>query len=133
VPIQRLSKGFKDISATFQVNPINEDLIVTFNENAIARAVRNLVFTVPGEKPFQPTVGSNVSQLLFENFDQLTAQSIKREIENTIINYEPRVNLTAVEVTANFDNNAFDCIIRYDIVGIDVLPQQLSFALQPTR
>ena len=133
MPIQRLSKGFKDISATFQVNPINEDLIVTFNENAIARAVRNLVFTVPGEKPFQPTVGSNVSQLLFENFDQLTAQSIKREIENTIINYEPRVNLTAVEVTANFDNNAFDCIIRYDIVGIDVLPQQLSFALQPTR
>ena len=133
MPIQRVSKGFKDISATFQVNPINEDLIVTFNENAIARAVRNLVFTVPGEKPFQPTVGSNVSQLLFENFDQLTAQSIKREIENTIINYEPRVNLTAVEVTANFDNNAFDCIIRYDIVGIDVLPQQLSFALQPTR
>ena len=133
MPIRRLSQGFKDISATFQVNPINEDLIVTFNENAIARAVRNLVFTVPGEKPFQPTVGSNVSQLLFENFDQLTAQSIKREIENTIINYEPRVNLTAVEVTANFDNNAFDCIIRYDIVGIDVLPQQLSFALQPTR
>ena len=133
MPIRRLSQGFKDISATFQVNPINEDLIVTFNENAIARAVRNLVFTVPGEKPFQPTVGSNVSQLLFENFDQLTAQSIKREIENTIINYEPRVNLTGVEVTANFDNNAFDCIIKYDIVGIDVLPQQLSFALQPTR
>ncbi len=133
MPIRRLSQGFKDISATFQVNPINEDLIVTFNENAIARAVRNLVFTVPGEKPFQPTVGSNVSQLLFENFDQITAQSIKREIENTIINYEPRVNLTGVEVTANFDNNAFDCIIKYDIVGIDVLPQQLSFALQPTR
>lgn len=133
MPIRRLSQGFKDVSATFQVNPINEDLIVTFNENAIARAVRNLVFTVPGEKPFQPTVGSQVSQLLFENFDRLTAQTIQKEITDTINNFEPRVDLTSVIVTPNFDSKAFDCIINYDIVGIDVLPQQLSFALQPTR
>ena len=65
--------------------------------------------------------------------DLLTASSIKSEIEYTIINFEPRVNLTDVEVTANIDNNQFDCVIRYDIVGIDVLPQQLTFALQPTR
>ena len=133
MPIRRLSQGFKDVSATFQVNPINEDLIVTFNENAIARAVRNLVFTVPGEKPFQPRVGSQVSQLLFENFDRLTAQTIQKEITDTINNYEPRVDLTSVVVTPNFDSNAFDCVITYDIIGIDVLPQQLSFALQPTR
>tara|TARA_B100000965_G_scaffold242218_1_gene203305 strand:+ start:2025 stop:2426 length:402 start_codon:yes stop_codon:yes gene_type:complete len=133
VPVQRVSRGFKDVSATFQVNPINSDVIILKNENAIARSIRNLIFTVPGEKPFAPTIGSNVTALLFENMDLLTASSIKSEIEYTIINFEPRVNLTDVEVTANIDNNQFDCVIRYDIVGIDVLPQQLTFALQPTR
>ena len=133
MPTRRLSKGFLDVSASFQINPINNDVIVTRNENAIARAIRNLVFTIPGEKPFEPLVGSNINNLLFENLDRITASSIQSEIENTINNFEPRVRLNSVEVTPNFDNNEFDCIVNYDIVGIDVLPQQLSFALQPTR
>ena len=133
MPARRVSKGFLDVSASFQVNPINSDVIVTRNENAIARAVRNLVFTIPGEKPFQPNIGSNVSRLLFENLDRITAQSIKSEIESTINSFEPRVSLNEVTVTPNFDNNEFDCVVNYDIIGIDVLPQQLSFALQPTR
>ena len=133
MPVQRISKAFKDVSATFQVNPINSDVIVLRNENAIARSIRNLVFTIPGEKPFEPTIGSNVTNLLFENLDFLTASSIRSEIENTINNFEPRVRLREVEVNPNFDNNAFDVVIRYDIIGIDVSPQQLSFALQPTR
>ena len=133
MPVRRLSKGFIDVSASFQVNPINNDVIVVRNENAIARAVRNLILTIPGEKPFQPNVGSNVSRLLFENLDLITANSIETEIANTINNFEPRVNLTGVSVTPNFDSNEFDCIVNYDIVGMEVLPQQLSFALQPTR
>jgi len=133
VPARRLSRGFLDVSASFQINPINNDVIVTRNENAIARALRNLIFTLPGEKPFQPLIGSNVSGLLFENLDRLTASSIKSEIEQTVNNFEPRVSLSSVKVTPNFETNEFDCVINYDIIGIDVLPQQLSFALQPTR
>jgi phage baseplate assembly protein W len=133
VPVQRVSRGFKDVSASFKINPINSDVIILKNENAISRSIRNLIFTLPGEKPFEPTVGSNVTRLLFENLDKLTASSIRSEIEYTINNFEPRVRLTDVKVTPNFDNNAFDVVIQYDIVGIDVLPQQLTFALQPTR
>jgi phage baseplate assembly protein W len=133
VPAQRISKAFRDVSATFKVNPINLDLIVLRNENAIARSLRNLIFTVPGEKPFQPTIGSNISQLLFEPLDKLTASTIQTEIEDTINNYEPRVNLIEVIVTPNFDSNEFDCKINYEIIGIDVPVQQLFFALQPTR
>ena len=133
MPTRRLSKGFLDVSASFQVNPINNDVIVTRNENAIARAIRNLIFTIPGEKPFQPLVGSNITNLLFENLDRLTATSIRSEIEATINQFEPRVSLNFVKVTTNDINNEFDCVINYDIIGIDVLPQQLSFALQPTR
>ncbi len=133
MPARRISQGFKDISATFQINPLNDDLIAIQNANAISRSVRNLVFTLPGEKPFQPNVGSNVSRLLFENLDLLTADSIKREIENTINNYEPRVELNEVIVDPNYDENAFDVVIKYYITGIDVPEQQLSFVLQLTR
>jgi len=133
VPVERTSKGFKDISASFQINPINNDLIVIKNENAIARSVRNLVLTSPGDKPFQPTIGSRVYDLLFENMDELTASAIRSEIENTINNYEPRVELENVEVTPNYEENAFDVLIRYFIVGIDAGQQELTFALQLTR
>lgn len=133
MPVQRVSQGFKDVSATFQINPLNYDLIVLRNENAIARSIRNLVFTVPGEKPFEPNIGSRVSALLFENFDSLTSSAIRVEIENTINSYEPRVDLRNVIVEPDFDNNEFNVQIIYDIIGIDVPTQQLSFALQPTR
>jgi len=133
MPAERLSQGFKDISLSFQVNPLNYDLIATKNETAIARSVRNLIFTQPGEKFFNQNLGSSISRSLFDNIDPISASVIKDEIENTIKNYEPRVELIYVIVDPNYDNNEFNVTIRYYIVGIDVLPQQLSFALQPTR
>jgi phage baseplate assembly protein W len=133
MPLERVSKGFKDLSMSFQVNPLNYDLIALKNESAIARSIRNLVLTYPGERFFNENLGSKVSRSLFENIDEISASIIKDEIENTINNYEPRVNLIDVIVEPNYDNAEFNVTINYRIVGIDVLPQQLSFALQPTR
>ena len=133
MPLERVSKGFKDISMSFQSNPLNYDLIALNNANAIARSVRNLVFTYPGERFFDENLGSKISQSLFENIDEIEAAVIKDEIKNTIENYEPRVILNNVIVAPSFSNNEFNVTIEYTIVGIDVPPQQLSFALQPTR
>jgi phage baseplate assembly protein W len=133
MPLERVSKGFKDLSMTFQVNPLNYDLIALKNESAIARSIRNLVLTQPGERFFNENLGSKVSKSLFENMDEVSASIINDEIRNTINNYEPRVNLIDVIVSPNYDENEFNVTIQYRIVGIDVLPQQLSFALQPTR
>ena len=133
MPVQRRSKGFLDLSASFQANPMNSDLLVLKNENAIARSVRNLVLTIQGERPFSPILGSNVNNLLFENIDKLTAAAIRTEIRNTIENYEPRVEINEIIVDPNFDNNEFNVTVQYYIVGIDVPEQELTFALQPTR
>ena len=133
MPVERVSKGFKDLSMSFQVNPINYDLIALKNESAIARSIRNLVLTYPGERFFNENLGSKVSRSLFENIDEISASVIKDEIENTINNYEPRVDLIDVIVDPDYDNNNFNVTVNYYIIGIDVLPQQLSFALQPTR
>jgi len=133
MPLQRVSQGFKDISMSFQSNPLTNDLIALKNENAIARSIRNIVFTLPGEKFFNENFGSRISRSLFENLDNASAIVIKDEIENSIRNYEPRVSLVDVQVNPDFDNNSFDVIIVYRIVGIDVPAQQLQFVLQPTR
>jgi phage baseplate assembly protein W len=118
---------------SFQVNPLTDDLIAIKNQTAISRSIRNLVLTTPGERFFNNGLGSQVNNLLFENVDDLTASSVKSEIENTIINFEPRVKLLSTKVSANPDSNEFDVIITYEIVGIEAEAQQLSFALQPTR
>ncbi len=133
MPLQRVSQGFKDISMSFQSNPLTNDLIALKNESSIARSVRNIVFTLPGEKFFNDNFGSRISGSLFENLDSSSALVIKDEIENSIQNYEPRVSLIDVQVNPDFDNSAFDVIITYRIVGIDVPAQQLQFVLQPTR
>jgi phage baseplate assembly protein W len=133
VPLERVSPGFKDVSMSFQVNPLNSDLIGLKNENAIARSVRNIVFTLPGEKFFDENFGSRISATLFENIDDISAGLINDEIRQSINRYEPRVELTDVEVSPDFDNNQFDVLIVYNIIGADVSPQELQFALQSTR
>ena len=133
MPVERVSRGFKDISMSFEVNPINNDIIGVKNDTAIARSIRNLIFTVPGERFFNENLGSKVSQVLFDTVDDISASAIRDEIEDTIIKYEPRVKIKDIRVKPDFDNHTFDVTIVYDIVGIDALTQQLNFALQPTR
>ena len=133
MPVEQVSKTFKDISMSFRANPVSSDLIGLKDENAISRSIRNLVLTAPGERFFNQNLGSRVSQSLFENLDEITASIIKDEIKNTILNHEPRVRISDVDVRPNFDSSQFDVVIKYSIVGVEVLPQQLSFALQPTR
>ena len=133
MPVERVSRGFKDISMSFEANPINNDIIGVKNDTAIARSIRNLIFTVPGERFFNENLGSKVSQTLFDTVDDISASAIRDDIEETIIKYEPRVKLNDIRVKPDYDNYTFDVTIVYDIVGIDALTQQLNFALQPTR
>ena len=133
MPVQRISRGFKDLSASFQTNPLSNDLIALKNESAIARSVRNLVLTIQGERPFQPVLGTGVSRLLFDNMDKLTASAIRSELRTTIENYEPRVEINEIIVEADFERNAFDVTLQYFIIGMDVPEQELTFALEPTR
>jgi len=133
MPLERVSRSFKDVSASFQINPLNNDLIALKNTSAIARSIRNIVFTSPGEKFFQPTFGSRVSELLFDNMDEVSALSIKDEITSSIERFEPRVSLQEVLVNPDFDGNQYDIILKYNIIGADIPTQQLEFVLQPTR
>ena len=133
MPQERTSRKFKDLSMSFKTNPLNDDLIGLKNTSAIARSLKNIVFTQPGEKFFNPDFGSRISESLFENVDEVSALAIEDEIRSSIINFEPRVNLLDTVVVANPDDNEMNVTIEYEIVGIDIPPQQLEFVLLPTR
>ena len=130
---QRVSRSFKDISMSFESNPLNDDLVSLSDTTAIARSLRNIVFTQPGEKFFNPDFGSRITESLFENVDEVSALAIEDEIKSSIINFEPRVNLSFVNVKPNPDDNEMNVTIEYEITGIDIPPQQLEFVLLPTR
>ena len=133
MPQQRVKRKFKDISMSFETNPLNDDLVSLSDTSAIARSIRNIVFTSPGEKFFNPDFGSRISESLFENVDNVSALAIEDEIKSSIINFEPRVNLSFVNVKPNPDDNEMNVTIEYEITGIDIPPQQLEFVLLPTR
>tara|TARA_B100000945_G_scaffold191040_1_gene153440 strand:- start:94 stop:501 length:408 start_codon:yes stop_codon:yes gene_type:complete len=135
MPLQRVNNGFKDLSMSFQANPLSKDLIALKNINAIGRSLKNIVFTLPGEKFFNPDFGSRITASLFENINDITANIIVDEIRESITRYEPRVKLLNEGIRAfpNYDNNTFDVIIVYEIIGADVPPQQLEFVLESNR
>ena len=133
MPLERVSQGFKDLSMTFQSNPLNDDLIALKNANAIARSLRNIVFTLPGEKFFNPNFGSRITESLFENIDEISATVIVDEIRESIDNYEPRVELIDVKAIPDYENNGFGVNIVYEIIGIEIPAQELQFVLQSNR
>ena len=133
MPLERISQGFKDVSMTFQKHPLTNDILALKNESAIARSVRNIVFTTPGEKIFNQDFGSSISKALFENINDIPANIIKGEITSSLTNYEPRIKLKKVQVNPNYDQNEFNVTIFYEIIGADVPAQELQFVLQPTR
>ena len=130
---QRQSKAFKDISLSFKRHPVTNDIVALRNEDAIKRSVRNLVETVNEERFFNPLIGSHVRESLFELPDNQVRATLKAQIENSILNFEPRVNLTDVIVNHPNDTNDLEVTIKYDIIGQESTPQEITFILQPTR
>lgn len=133
MPVQRTSRGFKDISLSFDPHPVTKDLPIIKNESAIIRSVRNLVQTIPTERVFNSSLGSNITQSLFEFVDFGTASVIREQIIASIKNYEPRVTDLIVEVKPEPDSNTFIVDISFDIIGQETPAQQFTFILEATR
>ena len=130
---QQQSRRFKDISLSFKRHPVTNDILALTNEDAIKRSVRNLVETINEERFFNPLIGSHVRESLFELPDNQVRATLKSQIENSILNFEPRVDLTDVIVNHPNDSNDLEVSISYDIVGQESIPQEITFILQPTR
>ena len=132
--VKRISRAFKDINLSFSPHPVTKDLTVLRNENAIKRSVRNIVQTIPTERFFNPILGSDVRDLLFDNYvDFGTASAIEDQITIAIQNFEPRVDNLQVNVNPRPDQNEFTVNVLFDIIGQEFPAQDFTFILQATR
>ena len=127
------SQGFKDINLSFKRHPVTSDVITIRDEDAIKRSVKNIIFTILGEKPFNPLFGSTINNSLFELDTQFDAVRIQEEINSVLLNYEPRISNIIATVTIPPDENAMNCTVQYDITGIPAPTQQVDVLLFPAR
>ena len=127
------SKGFKDISLSFEPHPVTKDLPVLVNERAVIRSVRNLVETIPTERFFNSILGTDIRDTLFGNYDRAEVMMIEDQIRETLGNFEPRVSNVGATVRARPDDNNLDISVFFDINGLDIPTQSFSFILEPTR
>ena len=113
MPLERVKQEFKDISMSFETNPLNDDLIALKNSSAIARSIRNIVFTQPGEKFYNPDFGSRITEYLYENMDEVSALAIRDEIENHINKGEDYDQSVGVAVRVDkFSDSSIDMYVR---------------------
>jgi phage baseplate assembly protein W len=127
------SRAFKDINLSFKRHPVTNDVVTIRDEDAIKRSVRNIIFTILGEKPFEPEFGSIINEALFELNTDLNEIRISDEIKNSLENYEPRISGISVSVSVYPDSNEMNCTVQYDITGLPVPPQEVNVLLFPAR
>ena len=127
------SRAFKDINLSFKRHPVTNDVVTIRDEDAIKRSVRNIIFTILGEKPFEPNFGSVINESLFDLNTNLNEIRVSDEIRSSLLNYEPRIANTEVTVSLYPDSNEMNVTVQYDIVGIPAPPQQVDVLLFPAR
>ena len=127
------SRAFKDINLSFKRHPVTNDVITIRDEDAIKRSVKNIIFTILGEKPFEPDFGSVINNALFDLNTNLSEIRVSDEIKASLDNYEPRINNIDVSVSILADSNEMNCTVQYDITGIPAPPQQVDVLLFPAR
>jgi hypothetical protein len=127
------SRAFKDINLSFKRHPVTNDVVTIRDEDAIKRSVKNIIFTILGEKPFEPDFGSVMNQSLFDLNTNLNEIRISDEIQQSLLNYEPRIDNIVVTASIYPDSNELNCVVQYDIVGIPAPTQEVDVLLFPAR
>ena len=124
---------FKDLSVTFKKHPVTDDLVAVKDKAAIVQAITGLLLTRKGERPFQPELGCDVQNMLFEPLDFASAAGIKGEIAETLGRFEPRIRVTDLRCTPDFDNNGYNVEVIFEIIGREDVPIGVEFILERTR
>ena len=124
---------FKDLSVTFKKHPVTDDLVAVKDKAAIVQSITGLLLTRKGERPFQPELGCDIQDLLFEPLDFASAGAIKQEIRETVDRYEPRVTVTEIICQPDFNNNGYNVEIQFILIGREDTPVAVEFILERTR
>ena len=128
----RNTRIFSDLDLNFTVHPVTKDITRRYDENAVKTALKNLILTSNYERPFHSEIGSPIRALLFEPQSPITSAAIRKAIIDTIVNFEPRVEVTEVIVSYRPDENAVAVRIEFKVINTE-RPLTLDLVLERTR
>jgi phage baseplate assembly protein W len=107
---------FKDLALDITVNS-QGDISDVVNAESIKQGLRMMIDTARGSRIFLPDYGCRVRAFLFEPFDEDTARRIGEELQNTIKNYEKRIQLLNLQVQMDFNDNSYEINVIYKIIA----------------
>jgi phage baseplate assembly protein W len=125
-------RNYSDLDLNFIIHPVRKDINKNVGVQAVTNSVKNLLLTGHHEKPFHPEIGSNIRKMLFEPLDAVVATNIQHEIEEVLNNFEPRVRVRKVIVTPDYDNNAFNVFLEFNVLN-RTEPVSVNFLLSRVR
>ena len=125
-------RTYRDLDLNFNAHPVKKDVTKYLDEYAVINSVKNLISTNFYERPFRPEIGSGLRNLLFENVDPIISAQIERAIQETILNYEPRVRISSVLATAYPDENRYNISMTFFIIN-NPNPVSIDFFLERIR
>lgn len=105
--MSRNTRTYSDLDAAFTMNPRTRDVANKLDDNAIRGALKNLIHTRHYERPFNPNLGCQIHDLLFEMNDQMTMFIAERAIQDSIQKFEPRITVLDIRVTSTKDNEMY--------------------------
>lgn len=130
--VNKVISKFTDLNMLFSRHPITNDVTVKKDEEAVKFAIKNLLLTRHYEKPFHPEIGTNLFDLLFENYSITTKAIIEQEVRLVIENYEPRASVVTIDIKADPPNNTFMMEVTF-LLNNSTEPVVLPILLERTR
>lgn len=126
------TRTYKDLDITFTAHPVTGDVVKKLGDTAVSQSIANLLQTGRYERLWQPDLHSKLREHLFEPIDSITASAISAEIKHTIGKHEPRVDLTSVNVTPDWDANGYTVSLTFFIRN-RAEPVELNLFLERIR
>ena len=135
--IRARDKVYSDIDFAFRPVQMQDDrpgdVALKRDVEAVKQSVLNILRTNRGERPFQPSFGSNIRAYLFENIDEVTKTLIQEEVVFALRNFEPRVVVLSIDVDSPLDSNAVNIRLDLEIVSPIATTTTLEFTVERLR
>ena len=129
---KKSTRTYVDLDLDFTRHPVTNDVVKITDVDAVKRSVRNLINTQFYERPFHPELGCGVRDMLFENYTPMTGIFMRRKIEEVLRNYEPRANLSSIQINEQMDRNAIDVVVNFYVLNLPN-PVSVTTTLQRIR
>jgi len=95
------------------------DIFVDVDLEAIKNSIRNIFTTKKGQKILNPDFGVSLDQYLFNSITTTNGRAIANEILRGITKYEPRISVSNINVTPDFESNLYRIEVYYTLLDIN--------------